>query len=156
MKENFIVLLEKFIYPIFIATVFGVMYLLIFFSRMSGIDEGVFYLLVSFIFLGIFAGTFKEIQYRFFNISIPKYYSDSKFKTVIQVISGFIGILSYFALHLAYDEFIMLIVALIYWFALREIGVIIGYKIVYFISLIYGQLNNNHKEKCKNEIEPIK
>jgi len=152
MKYSLINILEKLGYPLFVASVFGVIYLLISLSRISGINEDIFFLIVSFIFLGIFAGTFKEIKYRFFNISIPKYYKDSKFKTAIQVVSGFIGILSFFAIriHPAYYEVIILIVALIYWFALREIAVIIGYKIIFLISLIYGKLNNNHVEKCND------
>lgn len=152
MKDKFLFLLEKFIYPIFVATVFGVIYLLIQINRLSGIDPGIFYILVSFFFLGIFAGTFKEMNdfNRLIIISMPKYYNDTKFKTVIQIISGFIGILSFFGIPLAYDDLVLIIIALVYWFVLREVGIVIGYKIISIISLLYGMINKEHLKKINN------
>ncbi len=152
MKEYMILLLDKLFYPIFVATVFGVIYLLIQINRLSGIDPGIFYIVVSFIFLGIFAGTLKEMKdySRLIIISMPKFYNDTKFKIVVQVTSGFIGFLSFVAIHLAYEGLVVFIIGLIYWFILREIGIVIGYKIISLISFIYGLINKEHLKNYNN------
>jgi hypothetical protein len=130
----------------FVLIFFAFSYILIKINNATRIDPGIFFISLSFIFVGICAGTLNDIKHYIRIIQIPKpsYYNDDRFKSIIQFISGFLGLISYSCLSIAYDMKIIGLITVLYWLIFREISIFLGYKIISTISFLYGIINNEH------------